>query len=260
MTESTLTWCRCTASQTACGSNFGKITAVSPPNRHASVATMAAPWMSGAGAMRTMPLPPGARAGLRPLVLERLAGDEVDAAAERAPDVLMAPHDALRLPGGAAGVDDVDVIGAARAEVAGAGLRRERLGVVPADHDARQPGGRDGIDDRRQVLVVDEDGQAGVFQVVRQLLRQVPVVDVDHHGPELDRGEQRRHGLDGVAGVQADVAAGADALGGQVVREAVGLVLEPAVGDLAVAADQRDPLGEGVDGMLEQVGHVQRHG
>ena len=33
------------------------ITAVSPPNRVASVATMAAPWMSGAGAIRTMPSP-----------------------------------------------------------------------------------------------------------------------------------------------------------------------------------------------------------
>ena len=54
--------------------------------------------------------------------------------------------------------------------------------------------------------------------------------------------------------------AGTDSLGGQVVREAVGLVLELAVGDLAVAADQRDPLGEGVHGMLEQVGHVQCHG
>ena len=203
---------------------------------------------------------PGPRAGLRPLVLERLAGDEVDAAAERAPEVLMAPHDALRLPGGATGVDDVDVIGAARAEVAGTGLGRECRSVVPADHDARQPGGRDGIDDRRQVLVVDEDGQARVVQVVRQLLRQVPVVDVDHYGPELDRGEQRRHGLDGVAGVQADVAAGTDALGGQVMREPVGLVLEPGVGDLAVAADQRDTLREGIHGMLEQVGHVQRHG
>ena len=30
--------------------------------------------------------------------------------------------------------------------------------------------------------------------------------------------------------------------------------------DLAVAADQRHPPGEGIDGMLEQVGHVQRHG
>ena len=96
--------------------------------------------------------------------------------------------------------------------------------------------------------------------MVRQFARQVPVVDVDGHGAELDRGEQRRHGLDGVAGVEADVAAGADPLGGQVVGQAVGLVFELAVGDLAVAADQRDPLGEGVDGMLEQVGHVQCHG
>ncbi len=56
-TDSTLTLCRCTAAQIASGSNFGMITAVSPPNRQASVATMAAPWMSGAGAMRTMPRP-----------------------------------------------------------------------------------------------------------------------------------------------------------------------------------------------------------
>ena len=58
MIDSTLTWCRCTAAQIACGSNFGMITAVSPTNRQASVATMAAPWMSGAGAIRTMPSPP----------------------------------------------------------------------------------------------------------------------------------------------------------------------------------------------------------
>jgi len=53
---------------------------------------------------------------------------------------------------------------------------------------------------------------------------------------------------------------GTDPLGRQVVSEPVGLVLELGVGDLAVAADQRDPIREGVDGMLEQVGHVQCHG
>ena len=55
MIDSTLTWCRCTAAQIACGSNFGMITAVSPMNRQARVATIAAPWMSGAGAIRTIP-------------------------------------------------------------------------------------------------------------------------------------------------------------------------------------------------------------
>ena len=52
------------------------------------------------------------------VLLQRLTGVEVDAAAEHAPEVLVAPHDALREAGGAAGVDDVDVVGAA--------LRRSR--------------------------------------------------------------------------------------------------------------------------------------
>ena len=56
------------------------------------------------------------------------------------------------------------------------------------------------------------------------------------------------------------MAAGPDSLGGQVVGQAIGLVLELAIGDLAVAVDQRDPLGEGVGGMLEDVGHIQCHG
>ena len=53
---------------------------------------------------------------------------------------------------------------------------------------------------------------------------------------------------------------GPDAEGGQVVGQAVGLVVKLGVGDLAVSEDQRYPLRVGVDGMLEQVGHVQCHG
>jgi hypothetical protein len=45
-----------------------------------------------------------------------------------------------------------------------------------------------------------------------------------------------------------------------VVGKPVRLVFELGVRDLAVAEDQRDPIGEGIDGMLEQVGHVQCHG
>ncbi len=51
-----------------------------------------------------------------------------------------------------------------------------------------------------------------------------------------------------------------DPLGCQVVGQPVRLVFELGVRDLAVAEDQRDPIREGVDGMLEQVGHVQCHG
>ena len=43
---------------------------------------------------------------------------KVDAAAEHPPEVLVAPHHALGEAGGAAGVDDVEVVGAALAEVA----------------------------------------------------------------------------------------------------------------------------------------------
>jgi hypothetical protein len=107
---------------------------------------------------------------------------------------------------------------------------------------------------------VDEGGQAGVPQVIRQFVAQVPVVDVDGSGTELDGGQQRFHGLDGVAGVEADMVTASDPLGRQVVGEPVGLVFELGVRDLAVAADQRDPVREDVDGMLEQVGHVQCHG
>ena len=60
-------------------------------------------------------------------LLQRLAGVEVDAAAEHPPEVLVAPHDALREAGGAAGVDDVDVVGAALAEVALGALAGERV-------------------------------------------------------------------------------------------------------------------------------------
>src|SRR6266581_5215944 len=204
--------------------------------------------------------PLGALAGLRPLILQRLAGEEVDAAGERAPDVLVTPHDALRMPGGPAGVDDVDVVRAARAEVTCSRSGRYGLVEVSADRHARQSWRHHGVHDFGQVLIVDEGGQVAVPQVVRQFTAQVPVVDVDGDGAELDDGEQRFHGRDGVAGIEADVVAGTHSLSGQVVGQAIGLVFEFAVGELAVAADQRGPLREGVDGMLEQVGHVQCHG
>jgi hypothetical protein len=202
----------------------------------------------------------GARAGLRPLVLQPLAGDEVNAAAERAPEILVTPHDALRVAGGSPGVDDVDVVGATGAEVALPRHIRERVAVVSADRHARQFWWHHGLHHRREVLIVDEGGQVGVPQVIGQLALPVAEVDVDGHRAELDRGEQRCHRLDGVAGIEADVAAGSGPLGGQVVGQAIGLVLELAVGDLAVAVDQRHPLGEGIGGMLEDVGHIQCHG
>ena len=46
----------------------------------------------------------------------------------------------------------------------------------------------------------------------------------------------------------------------EVVRQAVGLLLELGVGQLVVPADQGDTVRDGVDGVLRQVGNIQGHG
>ena len=125
-------------------------------------------------------------------------------------------------------------------------LERLNVDVIEAGFAASSPG--------------DFAAVERIAQVVRELVAQVAEVDVDGDRAELDRGQQRRHRLDRVVGVEADVAAGPDSLGGQVVGEPVGLVLELAVGDLQVAVDQGHPVGERVGGVLEDVGHIQCHG
>jgi len=45
----------------------------------------------------------------------------------------------------------------------------------------------------------------------------------------------------------------------QIVREAVGLLLQLGVGDLIVTADQGDAIWHGVDGVLGEIGNVQGH-
>ena len=79
--------------------------------------------------------------GLLGLVIlrEGLAGVEVDAVPEHPPEVLLAPHDALREACGAAGVNDVQVVAAARTEVALGALAFERVVAVSTatcDHPA----------------------------------------------------------------------------------------------------------------------------
>ena len=171
---------------------------------------------------RAEPDQPGrlqAAAGLLPLVGQRDTGHEVDAAGERAPDVLVPPHDALGISGRPAGVDDVDVIVAARREIAGGrgGGQRGRIpgsaagvgvAAVLDHHDAAQPGGgpRHRGGPRRELPVADERGEVGVREHVLQLVLGVPVVDVDRDRAELARRDQRLGGLDGVARVEPDVA------------------------------------------------------
>jgi hypothetical protein len=99
----------------------------------------------------------------------------------------------------------------------------------------------------------------GVLEQVAQLSLDVAVIDVDQDRPGLHDPEHRDDDLDAVAAVEADLVALLHAPADQVVGEAVGLVLQLGVGDLLVAADQGDPVGYGVDGVLGEVGDVQGH-
>ena len=217
----------------------------------------------------------GGRLGQVVLVLDELAGREVGAAEQHSVDVLVAPHHALGEAGGAAGVEQVDVVGAALAEVALGRALLERgveldaavaLVVVVAavlDH-------QDGLDVRRLgqhvgdpvgvAALVHQRDHVGVVEQVLQLALDVAEVDVDQDGAGLDDAEHRDDDLDAVAAVQADLVVLLHALVDQVVGEAVGLLLQLGVGQLFVAADQGDAVWHGVDGVLGEVGDVQGHG
>ena len=116
-----------------------------------------------------------------------------------------------------------------------------------------------GLDAGPELAVVDERLQVGVVEQVAELLLDVPVVHVHRHGADLVGGQRRLDPLDAVGAVDADVVAGLDALGDQVVGEPVGPLLELPVGAPLVADDQHLAVGHEVDGVLEQVRDVVRH-
>ena len=75
----------------------------------------------------------------------------------------------------------------------------------------------------------------------------------------MNTAQQRLDPLDAVVGVDADVVAGPDALGGEVVGEPVGPRLHLGVGAALAVGDEVLPLGEGSTAVLEQVGEVELH-
>ena len=264
-------------SQVRCASNLGSRMVRWPANR----------CMSSAGLGTTVHQRaereghhPGV-VGLLGLVVlgQRLTGVEVDATAERPPEVLVAPHDALREAGRAAGVDDVDVVGAALVEVALGALlsdgvleghaaeRGDVRGVVRVGHVGEGDQGRElvvlgcALGDQVGVGALEQQrDHVGVVEQVVQLGLDVAVVDVDRHCPHLQRGQERDHVLDAVLGVERDVVTRLDPLGGQVVRQLVALALELGVGRGAVTHLHREVVGGGVDGVFEEISDVQGHG
>ena len=131
-----------TARHTSCGSNFGVITVVRAVDQTVEVPHCAAPCMSGA--ITTLnPTSAGASAAIfanSHSSSDPHAGVEVDEPAEHAEHVFLTPHHTLGHAGGAAGVEDVDVVVGAFAEVTLGRPDRERVLVVDrADRGVSAP-------------------------------------------------------------------------------------------------------------------------
>ena len=104
-----------------------------------------------------------------------------------------------------------------------------------------------------------ERDEIGVVEQVPQLGFDVAVVDVDRDRAQLVRGEDRLDELVAVERVDADVVAGPDALRGEVVREAVRVLLELARTSAPVADDDRDPVGDRVGDVFDEICDVPGH-
>ena len=119
-----------TSSHTSCGSNLAISTIFEPTKLRPMTAHWVAPCIRGATGRWVMG-PVGSLLDHPARILDPRVGHGVGAAPQGVEDVLVAPYDALGHAGRAAGVEDVDVVGRAGAEVT-----RRRLagqGVLVAD-------------------------------------------------------------------------------------------------------------------------------
>ena len=184
-------------------------------------------------------------------------------------DVLGAPHDALGHAGRAPRVEDVEVVGGPLLEAAlgrRAGERllvvdgRERVevgggSVLHGDERAqqRQPAAH-GFELRPELAVEHDRLGVGVVEQVPQLLLDVAVVHVDGDGSELESRQHPLEVLGAVIEIESDVIAGADALLGEMVGEAIRPLVGLGVGQAPVAADERLALGNRVDHPFPEIG------
>ncbi len=198
----------------------------------------------------------------------------VDPTAEREEHVLLAPDHALGHARRAARVEDVAVVGGARAEVAFGRSARHRVleghrvepgevGVAPVLDDDRVAEHREPVEHAAhpgcELALVDERLEVGVVEEVRELLLDVPEVDVHPDRTDLEDRPGRLDPLDRVEGVDADVVARPDPVRRQVVGEPVRPLLH--LGERAALALAHEVLAvaEVIGGVLEQVGEVELH-
>ena len=100
---------------------------------------------------------------------------------------------------------------------------------------------------------MDERHHVRILEDVLQLVLDVPEVDVDHHGTDLEHRDHGLDGLDGVARIDPHLVARLDSLFTQVVTEAVGPILQLRVGEFVTVRRECDAVGDEVDGVLYEV-------
>ena len=112
---------------------------------------------------------------------------------------------------------------------------------------------------RAELGLEDQRDEIGVVEEVPELLDDVAVVHVDRDRPGLEATEHRLDPLGAVERVDADVLAGQHADVAEVVRDPVRALVELAVGEAAVAGDEREAIGDRVGDGFEEVGQVELH-
>ena len=98
-----------------------------------------------------------------------------------------------------------------------------------------------------------------VVEQVLQLALDVAEVDVDQDRAGLDDAQHRDDDLDAVAAVEPDLVVLLDALVDEVVRQAIGPLLQLGVRQRLVTRNEGDAVRHGVDGVLGEIGDIQSH-
>ena len=176
--------------------------------------------------------------------------------------ILVSPHHPFGVTGGAARVQQVDVV--AGPMVARSGIGRgggHRIVVVLAHRQSGQVGNRlhDAVD---HLGVGHHRGDVGVVEHVADLGRGVAEVGVDRDGADLEGGERGLEELGPVEQVDAHVVAGTEAPSPVDVGHPVGPLVQLGIGQppgaMALAAGHDGlAVADGLDRALEQVGQVE---
>jgi hypothetical protein len=110
-----------------------------------------------------------------------------------------------------------------------------------------------------ELPVRDERAQVGVVEQVPQLVLDVPVVDVDRHRPQLERGDHHFEVLDRVVQEARDVIAGPDATRRERVRESGRALVGVRERQAAIGVHEGLVVGNGVGDSFPEIREVELH-